>query len=416
MTLKKQNFSDEEISIFDEAVIYMRGEYWHFRMWLNSEGKYARKSLKTRSKSTAIEKGRECYLEIYANQKMGKNYFSITTKEGVEKYLNHRLKDVESGIIVKGRHTTIKTHLQHWLEFIGKDTKLKELHRNDCEDYFYERTKKSKGNTKQVTIQNEQSSINACIKYLFKNNDTHIESFDFKKLPRLDKNNEAIRRATFELHEYQRLVQVMPSYCLRRKNKLEPEEWLTRQIVRHYILIAAHSGLRVGEQRQLRWSDVEVIRTLTNSGDEFDLATIKVRRETTKVRTSREFICKGGEYFKRLKKLLKPKSENDLIFSLNGEKTLTKRAVLYHFHKLVEMAEIDNREERDLVPYSLRHFMITQKIMSGLKYSQIADMCGTSVAHIEKTYYHLNDDIRLTNALADYRVSNDGIIVPIQHN
>jgi len=48
-----------EIAIFDEAVIYKRGAYWHFRMWLNNERKYARQSLRTRSKTTAIEKEKE---------------------------------------------------------------------------------------------------------------------------------------------------------------------------------------------------------------------------------------------------------------------------------------------------------------------------------------------------------------------
>ena len=78
--------------------------------------------------------------------------------------------------------------------------------------------------------------------------------------------------------------------------------------------------------------------------------------------------------------------------------------------KMIELADIADRETRDLVPYSLRHFMITQRIMSGLTFRQIADMCGTSVAHIEKTYYHLNDEIRLTNAVADYRRREDGTI------
>ena len=99
MALKKQQYSDEEIAIFDEAVIYKLGAYWHFRMWLKGEGKYARKSLRTRSKTTAVEKGKAAYLEIYANLQQGKTYFSITTKEGVTKYLEHRLKDVESGAV-----------------------------------------------------------------------------------------------------------------------------------------------------------------------------------------------------------------------------------------------------------------------------------------------------------------------------
>ena len=60
---------------------------------------------------------------------------------------------------------------------------------------------------------------------------------------------------------------------------------------------------------------------------------------------------------------------------------------------MIELADIADREVRDLVPYSLRHFMITQRIMSGLTFRQIADMCGTSVAQIEKTYYHLNAEM-----------------------
>ena len=131
MALKKQQFAEGEIAIFDEACIYKRGEYWQFRMWLPKENKYARKSLRTRSEATAIEKGKAAYLEIYANLQQGKSYFSITTKEGVEKYLSFRMRDVELGHIVKGRHTTIATHLQHFLSFIGKDTKLKELERTD---------------------------------------------------------------------------------------------------------------------------------------------------------------------------------------------------------------------------------------------------------------------------------------------
>ncbi|MAI12564.1 MAG: integrase, partial [Rhodospirillaceae bacterium] len=57
MALKKQEFKDDEIPIFDEACVYKRGEYWQFRMWLAKENKYARKSLRTRSETTAVERG-----------------------------------------------------------------------------------------------------------------------------------------------------------------------------------------------------------------------------------------------------------------------------------------------------------------------------------------------------------------------
>ena len=114
-----------------------------------------------------------------------------------------------------------------------------------------------------------------------------------------------------------------------------------------------------------------------------------------------------------MKELLRPQHQDDLIFSIDGDEPLSKRAVLYHFHKIIALAEIEEKDTRDLVPYSLRHFMITQRIMSGLSFKQIADMCGTSVAQIERTYYRLNDEIRLNNALADYRRNEDGTIEAI---
>ena len=55
MVLKKQEFKDDEIPIFDEAFVYKRGEYWQFRLWLPKENKYARKSLRTRSEIERVD-------------------------------------------------------------------------------------------------------------------------------------------------------------------------------------------------------------------------------------------------------------------------------------------------------------------------------------------------------------------------
>jgi hypothetical protein len=176
MAIKKVKFEADEEKIFDDAVIYRRGDYWQFRIWLTKEHKYARFSLKTKNKSTAIDKAKLCYHELMAQQLQGKRYFSQTTKMGVDAYLAQRWKDVEAGLIVKGRYGTIKTHLEHWLDFIGRDTKLKELERTDCENYFLERTKtKKKISVGQSTVANEQSSINALMSWLFKNKEAYID-------------------------------------------------------------------------------------------------------------------------------------------------------------------------------------------------------------------------------------------------
>ena len=111
--IKKQRFGEDEILIFEDAVIYRRDDYWQFRLWLPSEKKYARKSLKTRNRTTAIERGKDFYLELYANIRLGKTYFSIDAKAGVARYVAHRQRDVDAALIVKGRLVTIKAHLKH---------------------------------------------------------------------------------------------------------------------------------------------------------------------------------------------------------------------------------------------------------------------------------------------------------------
>ena len=78
--------------------------------------------------------------------------------------------------------------------------------------------------------------------------------------------------------------------------------------MQYYVLIAANSGLRVGEQRQLRWSDVQIEQHKVNS-EQQKLARINVRAETSKVRTSRTFLCRNGQYFERLREIAKPKTK-----------------------------------------------------------------------------------------------------------
>ena len=56
-----------------------------------------------------MERGKAAHLEIYANVQQGKTYFSITTKEGMQHYIDFRKRDVELGHIVSGRLATSVT-------------------------------------------------------------------------------------------------------------------------------------------------------------------------------------------------------------------------------------------------------------------------------------------------------------------
>jgi len=430
MPLKKQTFNADEIEIYDEAVVYKRGEYWQMRMWLGKEKKYARFSLRTRNRDTAIDKAKKYYHELMAQQLAGKTYFSKTTKQGVEEYLKQRALDVEAELIVKGRYGTIKTHLEHWLDFIGRDTKLKELERTDCENYLHSRTKtKKKINVSQTTVANEQSTINAMLSWLYRRNETYIEAFDFKPLKRIDRGDEALRRSTFTDEEVIVIKQELEKYITEAKSNVDEEGNMSKVINGYYLLISIITGLRRGEQLQLKWSDIKWLEKNVKGqaeDDTYSLVKITVRAETTKVRKTRHFVVKDWEYFDELFKLLQPRyvkanKENKkikafgdtFVFSANGMSMLTPRAIGYHFDKMIELAEIKDTDTdtRDLVPYSFRHYFITDRINRGATPTQVAETCGTSTAQIEKTYYHTSEAKMITNALPQFEYK-DGLLIP----
>ena len=431
MGMKKKTFDDDEIAIYDEAVVHLRGEYWQMRMWLEKEKKYARFSLKTKNRDTAIDKAKKYYHELISQQMAGKRYFSLTAKQGVELYINERAKDVEAGLIVKGRLGTIKTHLSHWLDIIGRDTKLKELERTDCENYYHNRTKtKRKISISQTTVANEQSTINAMIDWLYKRGETHIDAFLFKKLPKVDRGIAENRRQTFTDEEVRQIHAVLGDYISEAMQDLTNKNNVNKALAGCYFGVALNTGLRAGEQRQLRWGDLvdtehritrHSDRTDRKSSEDFDLFQITVRGATSKVRKTRKFIIKDRrKYFTKLLRIAvhrtKIKNEysaltelDDLVFSCDGKMMLTKRMISYHFYKIIERAGI-TIGKRDIVPYSTRHYFITQRINSGLDLMSVAELAGTSAVQIERTYYHTSQEKMFRNALKDYEVI-DGVLI-----
>ena len=432
MPLKKQPNEAIEIAIYDEALIYQRGEYWQMRMWLAKEKKYARFSLRTRNRDTAEAKAKKQYHELMAQQLAGKTYFSMTAKQAVDEYLKQRTRDMEAGLIVKGRLGTIKTHLEHWLKFIGKDTKVKEMERIDCENYFHNRTKnKKKLPVSRTTVLNEQSSINAMMSWLNKRGESYIEAFEFKKLGKIDTGDERTRRNTFTDEEIVAIKTELEKYIKEAKEDLSLYGNLNKVVTSYYLLISFITGLRRGEQLQLTWSDIswleKQVKSDSNEGEEsetYSLVKITVRGKTSKVGKTRNFVVKDWEYFDELFKFLHPRYVKatkgvknatpfgkTLIFSLDGKTPLTPRVILYHFDEILTRCEIDGGDERDLVPYSFRHYFITDMINKGASPTQVAETCGTSTAQIEKTYYHTTERKMIENALPQFYYK-DGLLIP----
>jgi len=123
LALKKQQFAEGEIAIFDEACIYKRGEYWQFRIWLADEDKYFRQSLRTKDKAKAITDAEEMYEDIKYMKRKAKKIYSISIKQAVAMYIEDKAKyvgiDGANGI-VEGRLGTIKAHKKNAVAEVKK--------------------------------------------------------------------------------------------------------------------------------------------------------------------------------------------------------------------------------------------------------------------------------------------------------
>ena len=383
------------------------GDVYQFRMYIRTDKKHYRVSLKTRDLESALSKARDKALELSSFVRGGIKVFGMTLDELVADYIEYRQKDVVNGDIVKERLGTIKSQLKNMINIKGDDIKLSELDRDCMFDYQQERKLQSPG-VADVTIRNEQATINAMIGYAYRKGNIHFEKLNFKKI-RIRKDDIGIR-STFTLEEYDRLIHAMRSYVA-KKNCPDDDERLERLMIRDYVLIASNTYLRVGEQRQLVWGDINGYETHYDENEkEVRLVNFTIRAETSKVRTARKMITRGAEYFIRLKKRTEYTEDDHLLFSLNGVEQLGARKWQKHWYVLMDEIGIHNHKERKLEWYSLRHFGITMRVMSGVNLIDLSKLAGTSVSHIEDTYLKYSETQSRTAALKNFSVNSDGTL------
>jgi len=386
------------------------GDVYQFRMYIRTDKKHYRISLKTRDLESALSKARDKALELSAYVRNDIKIFGMTLDELISEYIDYRHNDVVNGDIVKERLSTIKSQLKNMTNIKGGDIKLAELDRDCMFDYAQERKLQSP-TIVDVTIRNEQATINAMIQYAYRKGNIHFEKLNFKKI-RIRKDDIGVRD-TFTLEEYDRLILAMRSYVA-KKNCPDDDERFERLMIRDYVFISSNTYLRVGEARQLTWGDIDGYEIHTDENERnIQLISFTVRAETSKVRTTRKMITRGAEYFIRLKKRTEFTEPTHLLFSLNGVVPLDARKWQKHWVNLMNDIGIHNHKERKLTWYSLRHFGITMRVMSGVNLIDLSKLAGTSVSHIENTYLKYSEVQSRTAALKNFRINTDGTLLEL---
>lgn len=310
---------------------------------------------------------------------MGEKIFSLTAEELRNKYLEYINKQVQENQLSVGRQTNIKTYTKHYLEFVGKNTKIQNIDRKQFQEYRSFRQSKKKDINMNV-VQNESITIKQL--YKFAKNEGFIQQnyeLDFGKF-KVNKNESS--RVAYENKDYKQLVSVgMFWYKKVKENQInKDEEIYYRRTIRDFIILMGNFGFRTQELRLLKWNDVSVHDDGT--------VTIFVRGETSKVGKDRKIRGRRGDVFLRRRKYSKYTDSDDYVFSHFRRNDVITKTILYdYYNKLLRDVKLKYKdfEEQDL--YSLRHFFITSHLIaSRISVYDLAKYCGTSLQQISNTY------------------------------
>ncbi len=157
-----------------------------------------------------------------------------------------------------------------------------------------------------------------------------------------------------------------------------------RVYLQQYVLILANSGIRAGEARYLKWSDISNTKTL--SGD--TRIVLFVEGKTG----AREVVCNEtmGRYLSRLYDFRKDELEDipdpsEYIFSHRNGRPIN--SLRKSFNTLMDNSGLayNNKGQRRVI-YSLRHTYATMRLQEGVSIFQLASNMGTSVEMIERYY------------------------------
>jgi integrase len=191
--------------------------------------------------------------------------------------------------------------------------------------------------------------------------------------------------------------------------------WVVRDrtMLVNYVLILANTGIRVGEARGLKWSDLKELPA-PNGSNQPPILVLYVKGKTG----AREVVAATPEvkqYFKtifelrrvELEKQGKDFSLTDYVFC-NRDGT-SVGSFKKSFGALLKLAGVEtDRNGNKRTIYSLRHTYATNLLEGGVHQFILAKNMGTSTAMLERHYGHTSNVASAAELTKGGRVSGDG--------
>jgi len=221
-----------------------------------------------------------------------------------------------------------------------------------------------------VTIKSEMNAISQIFKFALRRKYLGPAQMPEFNPPKLSKTTKQ-RRPHFELHEYRKLMRFLIHWG---------KQSVVHQEVRYLAHLLAHSGLRIGEARKLKW------RQFVSGNQAFRINDVMGK---TGPRDG-PVICdlSLGQKMKRWRELTECPGDNDLVFPSNKR---THERCWVEIMEETGLRSNDNDEARTW--YSLRHTYATYRLIYGrTDVYNLARNMGTSVKMIEDYYGHTQTD------------------------
>jgi integrase len=357
----------------------LKNPKWQVRVRVPNATSYKIVSSKTSDQKQAERFAMDLYEDLYMHVKAGGSVKSKTFRQVFEEW--------EKATIALGPNRqggtwtgTIERIRSYSLEFFGPQ-RIDQIKPSDFADYFVWR----KSNyVRRVPTNGTLKRERTCLVPVFKFAVTkgYIQSVPEFEAPK----SKAERRPTFTIEEWRKLTRQMREWVKDGKQKAT---WRDRYVAQQYFLILANTGLRVGELRTLRWSDLRTVSTQDGTRLVGYVRGKTGEREVVFQQGSEEYVKRL--YDLRLEEVSDPKwghgkvdRDGLVICHPDGSSIGTMKR---SFQSLLDFAGISifrNGGKRTI--YSLRHFYATQRLSHETSPFLLAKQMGTSVEMLEKFY------------------------------
>lgn len=369
---------------------------WQMRISVPNSTGYHRSSTGEKEQPEAIRKAINTYEELYMKVLSGGALQSKSFKDVYKQW------KIDFPKLCVGKDVA-KDYVSERINSVGgypltyfKDRKIEDIQKKDFTSYRIWRNENStkvnpssKKETSYIPSNNTLRKETVCIKQMFEYavDQGWCIGIPDMDVPPLDKK----RRPSFSLGEYRTLTRQMRVWVKDVGDRNVGHVSRSRFLLQQYVLILSNCGARVGEVRNLRWSDLSTT-TLDDGTNRLVANVLGKTGERQMV-----FNEGGEEYIKRLYDMRKRELNDDPpydAFVLCKKDGSPVGSFKKGFASLLQYCDLEfsSKGERRTI-YSLRHFYATQRLSEEVSPFLLAKNMGTSVEMLERHYGQVVNDL-----------------------